>query len=308
MAKIQIDTMADFSEIIHYDTPEIPLYIQRGLLSNYPDMRAVCHWHDDIELIQIISGEMNYYINGQTVLLKKDDTLLINSKEMHYGYSFREHECEFTCILFHPSLLSANRNLFEQYVAPILDNQRLPYLWARQSEQLEITQLVRDILAQKEAQDSGYEINVIGMLYTLWASICRLKHILDEHPANTLPPDVQSLRAMVSFIHTHYKESITLEDIANSATICRSKCCSVFQQQIQQRPFDFLNNYRLQMSADLLKNTTMPITEIALECGFNNPSYYSKLFLRQHRCTPREFRKSHANTRIFFASQEGKKP
>ncbi|MDD3402896.1 MAG: hypothetical protein PHQ72_06010 [Hespellia sp.] len=45
-----------------------------------------------------------------------------------------------------------------------------------------------------------------------------------------------------------------------------------------------------------------------MECGFNNPSYYSKLFLQQYRCTPREFRKSQANIHNFFASQEGKKP
>lgn len=61
--------MQDASEIVRYDEVGIPLYIREGLLSSYPDHRALCHWHEDIEWVQIRSGQMNYYINGKRVLL-----------------------------------------------------------------------------------------------------------------------------------------------------------------------------------------------------------------------------------------------
>ena len=67
---IDVDIMQDASEIVHYDIMGTPIYIRKGLLSLYPDMRALCHWHEDIELIYILKGEMNYDINGKTVLLK----------------------------------------------------------------------------------------------------------------------------------------------------------------------------------------------------------------------------------------------
>ena len=57
--------MQDASEIVRYDEVGIPLYIREGLLSSYPDHRALCHWHEDIEWVQIRSGQMNYYINGK---------------------------------------------------------------------------------------------------------------------------------------------------------------------------------------------------------------------------------------------------
>lgn len=62
--KINVDVMQDASEIVRYDETGIPLYIQTGELSRYPDRKALCHWHDDLEFIKIIDGEMNYYING----------------------------------------------------------------------------------------------------------------------------------------------------------------------------------------------------------------------------------------------------
>ena len=48
----------NYSEKICYDIPQYPAYIRRGLLSQYPNYSAPNHWHDDIELIAVLSGEM----------------------------------------------------------------------------------------------------------------------------------------------------------------------------------------------------------------------------------------------------------
>ncbi len=64
---IDIEIMQDASEIIHYDSPEISYAVQERSLSNYTDMRALCHWHDDLELLYIFDGEMNYEVNGQKI-------------------------------------------------------------------------------------------------------------------------------------------------------------------------------------------------------------------------------------------------
>ena len=74
--------MQDASEIVRYDEVGIPLYIREGLLSSYPDHRALCHWHEDIEWVQIRSGQMNYYINGKRVLLNAGEAIIVNSRQM----------------------------------------------------------------------------------------------------------------------------------------------------------------------------------------------------------------------------------
>lgn len=59
----------DQSEDVQYDIVDFPAYVRKGYLSSYPDYRAISHWHDDIELILILSGQMNYNINGNVILL-----------------------------------------------------------------------------------------------------------------------------------------------------------------------------------------------------------------------------------------------
>ena len=282
--------MADGSEIVHYDHPGIPLYIRKGILSYYPGRRAQCHWHDDIELIQILDGEMNYYINGEVVPLRKGDGILINTREMHYGYSNHGNDCIFICILFHTTLLSPCKEVAAKYVTPFLSRCDLPYLLFSQKNTQDICNDILRIYEQKETGAPCYELNVLSILYDLWAKVnqqCTSQ--LADVPHET-SADVLSLRKMVSYIHDHYKENITLHDIAAAGNICNSKCCAVFKKQVHLSPFEFLNHYRLQLSADLLSLTDKSITDIAIDCGFNHLSYYSKLFYRYYACTPREYR------------------
>lgn len=53
---------------------------------------------------------------------------------------------------------------------------------------------------------------------------------------------------------------------------------------------DYLNTYRLKMAANLLRGTDRTVTEIALSCGFNHLSYFSKTFLQTYGCTPTAYR------------------
>lgn len=65
----------------------------------------------------------------------------------------------------------------------------------------------------------------------------------------------------------------------------------MFRRYLGQSPVDFLNEYRLRFSGHLLRSTELPVTEIALSCGFNHLSYFSKLFTERFGCPPREYRR-----------------
>lgn len=261
------------------------------MLSRYPEKRAVCHWHDDLEIILVLNGQMNYYMNGQILLLQKGDAILVNTRVMHYGYSEKNHDCEFICILFHPSLLTSNKSLFEHCILPFLSTSAITHVRLHAGQYPSEIDLIYKIYEKKKTQDAFYELEVIGSLYTFMAAvlqICKDSAMLE--PYNT-SDDIRMLRKMVSYIQENYTDTISLNSIAESAGICKSKCCSLFRSQIHMTPFDFLNQYRLRKSAALLQTTDIQITAIALSCGFNNPSYYSRLFFRLFHCTPSAYRR-----------------
>ena len=288
-----IDIMQDASEIVHYDNPDIPLFIRPLNLSDYPDMKALCHWHEDIELISITEGEMNYQINGRSILLKEGDCIVVNSKQLHYGYSHLKHDCKFICILFHPRLLSANPKVYQNYVAPFIENKNIEYLhYTKHSTgYVQIREWINRILFLKTEAKDAYELEVISALYLLWRTIFLQQKAVLKGESISDQSDLALQKKMVSFIYEHYQDTLTLDAIAAFGNVSRSKCCMIFKRYLQQSPLDFLNKYRLEVSRYLLKNTQSSIAQIAGSCGFNHLSYFSKIFLRNYGCTPTQYRK-----------------
>ena len=113
---------SDASENVAYNNPAFPAYIKKGQLSNYPDFRAVSHWHDDFEFILILEGEMSYDVNGQKFTLRTGEGIFVNSRSFHYGFSDTHTECFFLCILLSPKLLSANTYLIQNCLNLLIQN------------------------------------------------------------------------------------------------------------------------------------------------------------------------------------------
>lgn len=290
---INMDVMQDASEIVHYDAPDIPLYVRLGILSAYPDSKALCHWHEDIELIYIIEGEMNYKINGKNVLLRETDCILVNSRQLHYGYSHLYHDCRFICILFHPSLLKANPGVYKKYIGPFVETRAIEYLhYTGETENCrQMREWIKGIFSLKNGSGDAYELEIISILYRMHGALFQQQRAVLEQTAPQNNTDLDLQKKMVSYIYAHYQEALTLDEIAASGNISLSKCCVIFNHYLQQSPVAFLNKYRLEVSRYLLSNTRSSISQIAISCGFNHLSYFSKLFLREYGCTPTEYRR-----------------
>lgn len=289
---IDMNIMQDDSEVVHYDRSGVPLYIQERWLHYYLDMQAQCHWHEDFELIYIIDGVMRYQINGKRIFLEKGDSLLINARQMHFGFSDCHRDCDFICILFHPDLLSGNSTLFKEFVQPVMETSGMEFIHFTAEDETgqKMEQLQREILQYKTEKSPYYEMEVVSCLYRMWKMLLQEYHLLDCHADMQKDENLAMQRKMIDFIYQHYQEKLSLDDIARSAHVGRSKCCALFRRYLQITPIDFLNQYRLKVCCDLLTRTDKSITEIALNCGFNHLSYFSRLFTRFTGYTPRQYR------------------
>lgn len=96
---------------------------------------------------------------------------------------------------------------------------------------------------------------------------------------------------MMQFIHTNYGEKITLDDIASAAAISGRECLRTFNLCLHETPIEYLTNYRINMAKEMLKVTSKSITDIALEVGFSNAAYFTKVFKQVRGITPKEYRK-----------------
>lgn len=98
------------------------------------------------------------------------------------------------------------------------------------------------------------------------------------------------LRNMLSYIHRHFGEKVSLEEIAAAANISPREANRVFQKVTRQTPFEYLLHYRLIQARELLSRSDLSITEISSRCGFTDSAYMGKQFRKVCGMTPREYR------------------
>lgn len=115
---------------------------------------------------------------------------------------------------------------------------------------------------------------------------------LDFHPrliAGTAGGAVE--REMAQFIHDHFDQELTLDQIAASAALSPGACCRLFKRHMGCSPFTYVQNLRFQRAARLLETTDEPITQVAARCGYGSPSYFTKSFREKTGLSPSAYRK-----------------
>lgn len=291
-----LDLMKDASEVIRYDLPGIPLYLRLRQLKDYPNMKAMGHWHEDLELVRIEKGQMYYQINGQRILLKEKDCLFVNSRQMHFGSSYLRQDCRFLCLIFHPSFFPENAALRRLFIQPYLSQKAPEYLIFSPGDSFyeTISCFLLEAARLKSENSPGFPLEIAGLVQMFFARLIRLPQMQEAGSPGQNSPDLAALKDMVSFIAQNYPEKITLEEIARAGKVSRSKCCSLFNRYLQLSPVVYLNQYRLKVSCRMLTCTSESITNITAACGFSHPSYYGKLFLKYYGVSPNAYRKQAA--------------
>lgn len=286
---ILIELKDDRSEKVHYDKSDYPIYIRSGRLSHYPNYAAPNHWHDDIELIMILAGEMKYNVNGEIINLASGNGIFVNARQMHFGFSDTRAECDFICILLHPMLLCPVFSYENDFILPVIHNNAMPYIFLHTNItwQKKILEQIHFMYTRKDLKT--VPLDVQSSFSAIWSLL--YEHILPDN--NMISPqnnDLTITKNMVGFIQKYYTRKISLTDIAASGAVGQSKCCKLFSKYFSQTPNAYLTQYRLNKSIELLRYTDLSIIEIALSVGFNGASYYAETFRKWFGKSPTEFR------------------
>lgn len=98
------------------------------------------------------------------------------------------------------------------------------------------------------------------------------------------------LRTMMQYMQDHYREALTLEQIAASAAVSKSSALHAFQSGIHLSPVAYLIQYRLSRAAEQLRMTQKTISAIAEDTGFSSAGYFCRKFRQYYGRTPGEYR------------------
>lgn len=276
-------------------TPDFPVAIY---LDDVTTDYVNWHWHDEIEVGFVTEGTVTVGCSTSKTTLASGDVFFINSGVLHAMCNASSpQKAIFKSITFNGSVIGGDHSsvFWQKYLKPILDavNLRSMILPVGSEHHAAIISLFSEIWELVAQEPDYYEILVRNGLSNLFCVLLQIQAKTNEQPSqNTYGLRLEKrLHQMLDYIHVHYSERITLDNLANTAAISKTEVMRCFKSITGKSPIRYLMEYRLQQAAYLLLNTENTIQQIGECCGFEDNSYFAKSFRVAYQVTPTEYRR-----------------
>ena len=253
------------------------------------------HWHEEIEFIVIKKGQGLVSVNLQTREITAGDIVFILPGQLH---SIRQKDgcsMEYENILFKPALLVSDSSdlCTTQFLQPLLSAERavLTFLTPSCLAYADLAGCISHIDDLCAARPEGYQLAVKGYLFQFFVLLVSSQTNRDS-AAKIKAKSLEKLKTILKYVEEHYADTITIADMAALTFYSKSHFMKFFKGHMDMGFTEYLNDYRLSMAARLLAASGLSVLEIATRTGFDNLSYFNRLFKRKYGQTPREYRKA----------------
>lgn len=251
------------------------------------------HWHDEIEFVYMAEGKMKVKTPSESYILEKGDMVAINSNILHYASAVGK--CRLRSLVFSPMLITGNDNSVyaKKYIQPLVSCNSFSSLFI-DTENENVSVWFNAAFEALSHDTRGFEFTVRENL----SRICFYLYGQFEQQffqkEKSLNQDNLRIRQMLKFIQENFANNLSLADISNSADISERECMRCFKKTIRISPIQYLLKYRIMRGAEMLLNDQeKSISQVAMNCGFDSPSNFTKFFRRFYNCTPREYKQKH---------------
>lgn len=316
----------EYEEKQQHGTAELPVGLHKMSYPAGTDVIFYLHWHQEFEILVVTGGQMAFVIEDREYLLEQGEGVFINSNLLHSAKTIDGKPCSFFAVDFHYQFLSEDihSRFARKYLKPVLDGKVVfpeflssarPEQWVRPefletrnkrrhpaepipsggeqdiSWQEKLLRLIQELRICPEHNVEPYELMLRSHILGIWDLLERQSirlHRGSEEEAR----GYGRLEPVVSYMKENYAYEMTLAELAGLLPMSEGQFCRVFKQTMKMSPMQYLMRYRILQSCRLLQDTDKKIGEIANLSGFNNISYFNKVFLQTIGCTPKEYREN----------------
>lgn len=248
------------------------------------------HWHDCFEIILVKVGSFKVVLEGVEHILTEGDIVIILPRVLHsteamggyreiYVFGYVEN------LIYSPDLSLINM----KYIAPFRYGTGIKYLvlTSDNGKTEDLCRLLIDAM-QSYAQD-GFEreLRIRSKILEIHAQVCRFYLLENTHAY------MQGgyLAEAQLYIEQHIGEDISPYDVAGAIHLSYSHLCRLIRNAYGCTLNVLILRMKLNYAERLMTdNTSMSITDIALQAGFNSASYFTRCFRRMKGITPQKFR------------------
>lgn len=273
------------------------------------------HWHNEAEILYFSNGNFRLEINMESFSISSECFYFINPGELHSIITETSDSHWEDAIVFSPEILS-----FDSYdeaqihlIKPIQNGRLLfpRYITPEHPAFLPIRNAFMDIMhsfgqitpEDLSAADSAFVTDDLTSQLYIKSSLLYILATLSNHRLFTptdknLDKRVESIKTALTYMKDNYQEKIYLSDLARQVSLSEQYFCRLFKKVIGQSPIEYINEYRIKQTLRLLEETDLPVTEICLECGYNNLGNFLREFRKYTGTTPLQYRKNFQKVKI----------
>lgn len=255
------------------------------------------HWHEEIEIICFQKGSFTLEVNMEQYRTDSESLFFVSSGELHRITG--EQPCQESAFVFSPYLLNfvSNDDMQNRIILPLIQGDlTLPRRLTPEHRCFRAVQEeYRRLISHCRSESAHTAPSVSDQLF-IKAALLNILGILSAnselHTAKENKNEsIESVKTVLSYIHTHYTEKIYVRDLARIVNLNDQYFCRLFRKVTGQSPIAYLNSYRIRRSIDLLSQTQLSVTDICLGCGFHNLGNFLREFRLQTGTTPLQYRK-----------------
>lgn len=297
MAIATIQKNSRYENKMHGST-EFPYIIYHSRIPDYLYSYPL-HWHNEMEIIYVSKGSCIITVNQLPSLVSEGDIVFILPGMLHSIDRYKNAPVDFFNIVFDIQLLESatpSDICFEKYLKPYLENQiQLPAVISPLHPlypqlHLPLTGLIRNC----GLNFPGLELYIKSQLFSLFWTLESLQTPISKEAATRYhASQILKMKDLLQFIAIHYASPLTLKEASDFCGYSTSYFMKFFKSFTGSTFVEYLNTYRLKKACELLLSTNLTVLEISGTVGFDNHSYFIRIFKRQYGITPKKYRRLH---------------
>lgn len=247
------------------------------------------HWHDEFEIIYVKSGFLTVSISGENYIGKPGDAFVVSPGNLHFMGSQTGNVDYFT-FLFPLKYISFRTDdiLDDKLLEPLNSGHLIinPEIEDTVKEQCE--QLVEIYGAKKEESQSKItaqiktKIILLQFILELWKRGFIVEN--DTSGKNTVEKE------MVSYIQQNFTGKILLKEFGEQFHLSEKYISRYFKEHFHITISQYVTYLRLEHAKHLLQDTNIPVTEVAMQSGYQNVSYFIRSFKKTYGMSPLKYR------------------
>ncbi|MDR3333846.1 MAG: AraC family transcriptional regulator [Treponema sp.] len=252
------------------------------------------HWHELVELVYVLKGEISISVEGKTYESKEGDIVVVNPGSIH---GFYDAGAETSLCIYQIGLDifgEAMTDLRDQELTMLIFN-RKPFFSFKEGGSVyqRLKELLLGIRKEYIEKKEGYHLAIKAGLYELALLFLREIPSQIEHPHDVerRNSNHQILERLFSYIHENSANpNITLEKAAEVAALSKFYFTRFFKERTGQTFHAYLSRVRINQAQECLVESDKAITDIAYLCGFSSLKTFNRLFKSYVGTSPSNYR------------------